>query len=235
VVKAEIAIAFITILLLIPGTAHAAGWLDLFARPLADGFRVTECKLVIPDPCVSIVLTEYHPEIDLEFGDWETGMSLRFTTCQTDLWVLVCHLQLLSLSCAWSPDCQVIELGPRDDSGFFGFATCATGYPPEDAEHMYDVYVIFVPCPDGPPPPDRDPPAMYEALSKSFAEVRAYYDERVTEESAGNIENYTACVLSDPEDTLIIADVAMPHEYSASIAASISTVSGAARESYPAR
>lgn len=98
----------------------------LFARPPADGFMATECKMVIPDPCASITMEEYHPNMNLALGEWDTGMGLSFNQCMTDPWVLLCHLQIISLDCAWSPDCQVIELQPHDDTGFFGFVSCSS-------------------------------------------------------------------------------------------------------------
>ncbi len=119
-----------------------------FARPPADGFRATECKIVIPDPCASITSVVYHPNMNLAFGEWTTGMSLSFDVCQTATWVLCAEIQVLSLACAWSTDCQEIQLLPRDDSGFRGFATCATGFPPEAAEHQINVYLNCDPCPD---------------------------------------------------------------------------------------
>jgi hypothetical protein len=119
-----------------------------FARPPADGFRATECKMVLPDPALSIVNTVYHPLMNLAFGDWATGMSLSFSGCISADWTLCATISLLAFPPGVGPDCQVIELLPRDDSGFFGFATCATGYPPEAAYHAYDVYLNCEPCPD---------------------------------------------------------------------------------------
>ena len=159
-------------LMMFAGTAHA-GWLDLFtatthdawcaypppaqyvpvyiymfARPPADGFRATECKITIPDPCAAVVNETYHPNMNLAFGDWATGMSLSFDACMMDPWVQVVSIQLLSLSCPWGTDCQIIELSERNDSGFLGFATCGPGFPPEDAGHQFDVYLNCDPCPD---------------------------------------------------------------------------------------
>ncbi len=120
----------------------------MFARPPAEGFRATECKITIPDPCASIVSVVYHPSMNLPFGDWATGMSLSFSSCQTADWVLCADLNVLSLDCAWADSCQVIVLSERNDSGFLGFATCETGFPPEAAGHQYDVYLNCDPCPD---------------------------------------------------------------------------------------
>jgi hypothetical protein len=86
--------------------------------------------------------------MNLAFGDWATGMSLSFNLCMTDDWVLCATLNLLAFPPGVQAGCQVIELLPRNDSGFFGFATCATGYPPEDAAHQFDVYLNCDPCPE---------------------------------------------------------------------------------------
>ncbi len=159
-------------LMMVASAAHA-GWIDLFtntthdawcayppplryqavtvymfARPPEDGFRATECKITIPDPCASIVAETYHPAMNLDMGDWDTGKSLSFESCQSADWVLCVELEVLSLACAWSDSCQVIELSERNDSAFLGFATCVTGFPPEAAGHQYDVYLNCEPCPD---------------------------------------------------------------------------------------
>jgi hypothetical protein len=84
----------------------------------------------------------------LSFGDWATGMSLSFDLCMTDSWVLCAVIHLTAFPPGLQPGCQVIELVPRYDSRFFGFATCGTGYPEEEANHQTDVYINCDPCPD---------------------------------------------------------------------------------------
>jgi hypothetical protein len=163
----------LAVALMMVASAANAGWIDLFsasthdawclypppvqyvpitiymiARPPADGFRATECKITIPDPCASITNVTYHPNMNLAFGEWPTGMSLSFSACMLDPWVLCATIQVLSLDCAWSTDCQVIELSERNDSEFLGFATCGTGFPPEAAGHQFNVYLNCDPCPD---------------------------------------------------------------------------------------
>lgn len=172
-------------------SANPGGWLDLFAdadhgtwclypppaqyvpitvyfiaRPPADGMRATECKMVIPDPCVSITNEIYHPNMNLGFGDWPTGMSLSFDMCMAETFVMVAEIQILSLSCAWGTGCQIISLAARDDSGFFGFATCATGFPPETAEHQVDIYLNCDPCPD-----------FIATENKSWGAIKTLYGE----------------------------------------------------------
>lgn len=111
------------------------------ARPPSDGLRATECKIVMPDSCAILYEENYHPDVNVSLGDWDTGMSVSFFNCQTEPAILVCHLQWVTDTCPWSTDCQVIVLGPHDESGLLGGATCAQGYPLYDAAHCCDVYL----------------------------------------------------------------------------------------------
>ena len=120
-----------------------------FARPPLNGFRATECAMPLPDPALTITDVTYHPNMNLSFGDWDTGMSLSFDFCMTDSWVLCATINLTAFPPGLQQGCQVIELIPRYDSRFFGFATCATGYPPVEADHETDLHINCEPCPDG--------------------------------------------------------------------------------------
>jgi hypothetical protein len=175
--KAALCISIVLMIPLCAATSRAGGWLDIFSNaqrdewciypsagtpyvqieiyfyaiPPGNGFRATECAMPLPDPALSISTVRYHPNMNLAFGDWSTGMSLSFDMCMTDQWVLCATISLLAFPPGLSPGCQVMKLEPRYDSRFFGFATCGSGFPQEEADHQVDVYINCEPCPyDGP-------------------------------------------------------------------------------------
>ena len=154
-------------LIIISSTASAGGWLHLFAddshlmdcyiisthfpwicmdvylfaTPPEAGFVSTTCKIVLPDTAMLISGVDYHPYIYIVFGDWSSGMNLVYDSCMTDPWVLCATIHIVLVPPGLQPGCQVIELAPEDDTGFFGFTPCNFENPFEEAQHGYDVYV----------------------------------------------------------------------------------------------
>ena len=137
----------------------------MIARPPADGFRAVECKVVMPDPCGALVAETYHPNMNLDMGEWPVGKSLSFDVCMNDPAVVVVQLSYLSLTCAWLEDCQIVVLGPHDGSGLLGGATCLTGFPPYDAAHCCDVYLNCF----------EDPCWPYATKEESWGAIKSLY------------------------------------------------------------
>ena len=121
----------------------------IWCLPSVNGLQAAEFAVAFP-PVVLIQATVKNPNITVELGTLQTGISIAFgeTTCQMD-WAWLYQLTCVVLSP--TPVQTKIDIIPHPGTlpvPAYQFATCELGYPIEPCIYLTPLYLCYVP--DGP-------------------------------------------------------------------------------------
>ena len=169
----------------------------LFVQPGDNGMTCTEFALE-HDPGLTISGYQANPDVALELGSFETGLSSCMDDCRED-WTLMHTITFLSMTSEQAG----IRIVRHPDAGYHQVANCLFDRDIEPAFVYPDVCINQV-C-----MPDEEPPSVTDVAILSETEIQLRMSERIFLPDAVNRLNYLIYKQSDSSEILPVLDAGL--------------------------